>query len=99
MNTTDNNINKLSLQELHQRKHALEAKRNKWTGILIAILIFPVAMEHILDHFFTEDAVTRIIGILFMILLLFLGYLAVKITKWTWAVNDLEREIKKVEKR
>lgn len=98
MNTTDSNSNKLNLQDLHQRKNVLEMKRIKWTGILIALLFVPLAVESFLDHFLTEDAVTRIMVILFIFTLLFLGYFAVKITKWTWAVNDVEREIKKVEK-
>lgn len=99
MNTTDNNSNQLSLQELQQRKLALETQRNKWTGILLALLIVPFAMEHILDQFFTEGTVTKIIVILFIISLLFLGYLVVKVIKCTWGINDLEREIKKVGKQ
>lgn len=99
MNTTDNNSNPLSLQELQQRKHALETQRNKWTGTLIVLISAIYAIEYILEQFLTEDAVTRIMGILLMIWLLFMGYFAVKITKWTWGINDLEREIKKVEKQ
>lgn len=98
MNTTDNHSNPLSLQELQQRKHALETQRNKWTGTLIVLISAIYAIEYILEQFLTEDAVTRIIGILLMIWLLFMGYFAVKITKWTWAVNDLDREIKKIDK-
>lgn len=99
MNTTDNNSNQLSLQELQQRKHAIETQRNKWTGTLIVLISAIYAIEYILEQFLTEDAVTRILGILLMIWLLFMGYFAVKITKWTWGINDLEREIKKVEKQ
>ena len=99
MNTTDNHSNPLSLQELQQRKHALETQRNKWTGTLIVLISAIYAIEYILEQFLTEDAVTRIMGILLMIWLLFMGYFAVKITKWTWGINDLEREIKKVEKQ
>lgn len=99
MNTTDNHSNPLSLQELQQQKHALETQRNKWTGTLIVLISAIYAIEYILEQFLTEDAVTRIMGILLMIWLLFMGYFAVKITKWTWGINDLEREIKKVEKQ
>lgn len=98
MNTTDNNSNPLSLQELQQRKHALEKKRIKWTGTLIILISAIYATEYILEQFLTEDAVTRIMGILLIIWLLYMGYFAVKIIKWTWAVNDLDREIKKVDK-
>ena len=97
MNTTDNNSNRLSLQELRQRKHALEGDRNKWTGIIVALIVVPFALEYVLEHFLAEDTVTRLIGITYIVLLLFMGYLAVKITKWTWAINDAEREIKKAE--
>lgn len=97
MNTTDNNSSPLSLQELQQRKHTLERKRNKWTGILLASLIVPFALEYILGHFLAEDALTRLIGISYLLLLLFMGYFVVKVTKWTWAINDVAREIKKVE--
>ena len=99
MNTTDNNSHPLSLQEFQQQKHALETQRNKWTGTLIVLISAIYAIEYILEQFLTEDAVTRIMGILLMIWLLFMGYFAVKITKWTWGINDLEREIKKVEKQ
>lgn len=99
MNTTDNNSHPLSLQEFQQQKHALETQRNKWTGTLIVFISAIYAIEYILEQFLTEDAVTRIMGILLMIWLLFMGYFAVKITKWTWGINDLEREIKKVEKQ
>ena len=96
---TDNNSNQLSLQELRQRKHDLEWQRNKWTGIMVAIIMVPLALEHILEHFLAEDTVTRIIGITYIFLIPFLGYLAVKFTKWTWGINDAEREIKKAEKQ
>ena len=99
MNTIDNNSSQLSLQELQQRKHALETKRNKWIGILLAIIIVPIALEFILENFLAEDTVTRLIGITYMFLLLFMGYLVVKFTKLTWAINDVDREIKKVEKQ
>ena len=99
MNTIDNNSSQLSLQELQQRKHALETKRNKWIGILLAIIIVPIALEFILENFLAEDTVTRLIGITYMFLLLFMGYLVVKFTKLTWAINDVEREIKKVKKQ
>ena len=99
MNTIDNNSNQLSLQELQQRKHALETKRNKWIGILFAIILVPFALEFILENFLAEDTVTRLIGITYMFLLLFMGYLVVKFTKLAWAINDVDREIKKVEKQ
>ena len=99
MNTIDNNSSQLSLQELQQRKHALETKRNKWIGILLAIIIVPIALEFILENFLAEDSVTRLVGITYMFLLLFMGYLVVKFTKLTWAINDVDREIKKVEKQ
>ena len=99
MNTIDNNSSQLSLQELQQRKHALETKRNEWIGILLAIIIVPIALEFILENFLAEDTVTRLIGITYIFLLLFIGYLVVKFTKLTWAINDVDREIKKVEKQ
>ncbi len=99
MNTIDNNSSQLSLQELQQRKHALETKRDKWIGILLAIIFVPFALEFILENFLAEDAVTRLIGITYIFLLLFMGYLVVKFTKLTWAINDVDREIKKVKKQ
>lgn len=99
MNTTDNNSNQLSLQELHQRKKAIETKRYRWTWIISALIIVPFALEFILDYFLAEDTVTRLIGITYIFFLLFFGYYVVKVTKWTWAINDVEREIKKVEKQ
>ena len=99
MNTIDNNSSQLSLQELQQRKHALETKRDKWIGILLAIIFVPFALEFILENFLAEDAVTRLIGITYIFLLLFMGYFVVKYTKLIWAINDVEREIKKVEKQ
>ncbi len=99
MNTRDNNGNQLSLQELQQRKHALETKRNKCIGFFSVLIFVPIALEYILDHFMAEDTVTRLMGIMFILLLPFMGYFVVKITKWTWGINDVEREIKKVEKQ
>ena len=99
MNTIDNNSSQLSLQELQQRKHALETKRDKWIGILLAIIFVPFALEFILENFLAEDAVTRLIGITYIFLLLFMGYFVVKYTKLIWAINDIDREIKKVEKQ
>ena len=63
MNTTDNNSNQHGLEELRQRKQALESKRNKWTGIILVIIFVPFALEYILDYFLAEDTVTRLIGI------------------------------------
>ena len=99
MNTIDNNSSQLSLQELQQRKHALETKRDKWIGILLAIIFVPFALEFILENFLAEDAVTRLIGITYIFLLLFFFFFVVKYTKLIWAINDIDREIKKVEKQ
>ena len=99
MNTTENNNNPSSLQEHLQRKHALEAKRNKWTGMMIALLFVPLVIQALLEHYLPEDTITRLIGIMYLCLLLFEGYFIVKVTKWTWAINDVEREIKKIEKQ
>lgn len=100
MNTTDSNSNsnQQSLQELQQRKQAIKRKRKKWTDIFFALLFGPFVLGYILSYFLTEDTVTRTMGILFMILFLFTGYYVVKTTKWTWAINDIDREIKNVDK-
>ncbi len=99
MNTTDNNSNKHSLQELKQRKRALELKRIKWNRTLIAILSVLVAVVLFSDLFLTGDVKTRFGGVLSIIYIPFLGYVAVKATKWNWAVNDVDREIKKIEEQ
>ena len=99
MNTTFKNREQLSLHELKQKKQALERKWNQWLGFLCALTIFPIALGLVTEHFLSDDICSVIMGVLFMIGVIFIGYSIVKGVQRIWAINDVDREIRKAAKR
>jgi hypothetical protein len=94
MDTTENTDKLKKLQMLNQEKQALEKKLSKadiWTYPLVLIFL-------VLPDIISEVTANRIFGALIIILLPFFGYSVVKDVKLRWSIDDIEREIKRIEK-
>ncbi len=98
MDTTENTDKLQKLQMLNQEKQALEKKLSKadiWTYPLRFIFLVVI---FILPGIMSEVTANRIFGALIIILLPFFRYSVVKDVKLRWSIDDIEREIKRIEK-
>lgn len=97
MDTTENNDKLQKLQMLNQEKQALEKKLSKMN-----LWIYPLRLIILIVVFnlfgFSEVTANRIFVALIIILLPFWGYCVVKDVKLTWSIDDIKREIKRIEK-
>ena len=101
MDTTENNDKLQKLQMLKQEKQALEKKLNKVDIWVFPITIIVVGLGLLVNVFdiMSVDIATWIIGVLLIIFLPYMGYSIVKMFKLRWAIDDIEREIKRIEKQ
>lgn len=101
MDTTENNDKLQKLQMLKQEKQALEKKLNKVDIWVFPITIIVVGLGLLVNVFdiMSVDIATWIIGVLLIISLPYMGYSIVKMFKLRWAIDDIEREIKRIEKQ
>ena len=98
MDTTENTDKLKKLQMLNQEKQALEKKLSKvniWTYPLRLIFLIVI---FILPDIMSVVTANQIFGALIIILLPFFGYSVVKDVKLRWSIDDIEREIKRMEK-
>jgi len=101
MDTTKNNDKLQKLQMLKQEKQALEKKLNKVDIWVFPITIIVIGLGLLVNVFdiMSVDIATWIIGVLLIISLPYMGYSIVKMFKLRWAIDDIEREIKRIEKQ
>lgn len=101
MDTTENNDKLQKLQMLKQEKQALEKKLNKVDIWVFPVSIIVVGLGLLVNVFdiMSVDIATWIIGVLLIISLPYMGYSIVKMFKLRWAIDDIEREIKRIEKQ
>lgn len=101
MDTTENNDKLQKLQMLKQEKQALEKKLNKVDIWVFPITIIVIGLGLLVNVFdiMSVDIATWIIGVLLIISLPYMGYSIVKMFKLRWAIDDIEREIKRIEKQ
>ncbi len=101
MDTTENNDKLQKLQMLKQEKQALEKKLNKVDIWVFPITVIVVGLGLLVNVFdiMSVDIATWIIGVLLIISLPYMGYSIVKMFKLRWAIDDIEREIKRIEKQ
>ncbi len=101
MDTTENNDKLQKLQMLKQEKQALEKKLNKVDIWVFPITIIVIGFGLLVNVFdiMSVDIATWIIGVLLIISLPYMGYSIVKMFKLRWAIDDIEREIKRIEKQ
>lgn len=98
MDTTENTDKLKKLQMLNQEKQALEKKLSKvniWTYPLRLIFLIVI---FILPDIMSVVTANQIFVALIIILLPFFGYSVVKDVKLRWSIDDIEREIKRMEK-
>ena len=98
MDSTENTDKLKKLQMLNQEKQALEKKLSKvniWTYPLRLIFLIVI---FILPDIMSVVTANQIFGALIIILLPFFGYSVVKDVKLRWSIDDIEREIKRMEK-
>ena len=96
MDTTENNDKLQKLQMLKQEKQVLEKKLSMvdiWAYPLRLIIFFYVF------NIISSVIVNRIFGVILIISIPFVGYSVVKDVKLRWAIDDIEREIKRIEKQ
>ena len=101
MDTTENNDKLQKLQMLKEEKQALEKKLNKVDIWVFPITIIVVGLGLLVNVFdiMSVDIATWIIGVLLIISLPYMGYSIVKMFKLRWTIDDIEREIKRIEKQ
>ena len=101
MDTTENNDKLQKLQMLKEEKQALEKKLNKVDIWVFPITIIVIGLGLLVNVFdiMSVDIATWIIGVLLIISLPYMGYSIVKMFKLRWTIDDIEREIKRIEKQ
>ena len=90
MDTTENNDKLQKLQMLKQEKQVLEKKLS-----MVDIWVYPLRLIILLAFLFT--ALNTMIVIYGGILIISLPFM-VKEVKLRWAIDDIKREIKRIEK-
>ena len=95
METTENND---KLQKLNQEKQTLEKKLRKMDNWVYPLSFIITIMVFNLSDIMGEVTANRIFVVLIIISLPFFGYFVVKDVKLRWKIDDIEREIKRIEK-
>ena len=91
MDTTENNDKLQKLQMLNQEKQVLEKKLS-----MVDIWVYPLRLIIVLVFVFA--ALNTMIIIYGVILIISLPFI-VKEVKLRWAIDDIEREIKRIDKQ